>query len=73
VPVGPFVGLDAIAQAYAAQPPDDEIEWRSPPVEHGDHVVLRCRWVRTGAPVMMHLAVRDGQVAGLTVEFESPA
>jgi steroid Delta-isomerase len=26
VPVGPFDGRDAIAAAYAAQPPDDEIE-----------------------------------------------
>jgi steroid Delta-isomerase len=26
VPVGPFHGRDAIAAAYAAQPPDDEIE-----------------------------------------------
>jgi steroid delta-isomerase len=25
IPVGPFVGRDAIGEAYAAQPPDDEI------------------------------------------------
>jgi steroid delta-isomerase len=26
VPVGPFVGRDAIAQAYREQPPDDELD-----------------------------------------------
>ena len=44
VPVGPFVGRDAIAQAYRDQPPDDELDvidsrataTRSSPATRGD-------------------------------------
>ncbi|MFN2484665.1 MAG: nuclear transport factor 2 family protein [Candidatus Limnocylindria bacterium] len=45
VPVGPFIGREAIAGAYRAQPPDDEIEvlgYRA----SGDEIVAPYVWVR---------------------------
>ena len=56
IPVGPFRGRDAIAAAYASQPPDDEIvllnartddgqliasyAWASAPTEHAGDMVI---------------------------------
>src|SRR5688572_12870708 len=56
IPAGPFTGRDAIAAAYASQPPDDEIvlleaheeeglliasyAWRSEPEEHAGDMVI---------------------------------
>lgn len=56
IPVGPFQGKAAIAAAYAAQPPDDEIEvlemreqgetmlaayaWRAAPGKHAGEMII---------------------------------
>ena len=56
IPVGPFRGKAAIAAAYAAQPPDDEIEvletheqqgkilaayaWRAKPGKHAGEMII---------------------------------
>jgi steroid Delta-isomerase len=46
VPVGPFVGRDAIAQAYRDQPPDDELDVLD--TRHdGDTFVAGYAWRRT--------------------------
>jgi hypothetical protein len=59
VPVGPFRGKPAIAQAYAEQPPDDEI------------VILRTR--ESGAahrgPAHPILRLRDAEIDRLLVTF----
>jgi steroid delta-isomerase len=63
IPVGPFVGRQAIADAYVAQPPDDEIvlldgeayAWSSEPA------------TRAGE---LHLEERDGRIARIRVQYE---
>jgi steroid Delta-isomerase len=46
VPVGPFVGRDAIAQAYREQPPDDELDVVDSRHD-GDMLVAGYAWRRT--------------------------
>ncbi len=48
VPVGPFVGRDAIAAAYEQQPPDDTMEIRNRWVEADGLVVEEFSWSRDG-------------------------
>ena len=63
IPVGPFHGKDAIAAAYAQQPPSDEIvdldgvayAWASDPTQ------------RAGE---LHLDVRGDEVAHIQVVYE---
>ena len=45
---GPFIGRDAIADAYRMQPPDDEIEVLGYRAE-GDEIVAPYVWVRERA------------------------
>jgi steroid delta-isomerase len=40
VPVGPFVGRDAIAEAYARQPPSDEVRLLGAPRVEGESVCV---------------------------------
>lgn len=64
IPVGPFHGRDAIAAAYAAQPPDDEIVL----VEDGPaYAWSREPCIRAGE---LHLVERDGRLAKITVVYE---
>jgi steroid delta-isomerase len=64
IPVGPFRGRDAIREAYATQPPDDEIvlldggpayAWSREPAE------------RAGE---LHLEERDGRIAAIRIVYE---
>jgi len=70
VPVGPFSGRAAIAQAYEEQPPDDTIELLG--VEGDDPVVGRYSWSRDeGAQSgRMLLYERGGLIERLVVTFE---
>jgi hypothetical protein len=71
VPVGPFTGRDAIAAAYAAQPPDDELEVLA--IEHdGDVIVAPYSWRRDGGrrSGRMLFTTRDGKISRLLVTFE---
>jgi len=71
VPVGPFVGRDAIAQAYAQQPPDDEVRLLGVPRVDGDTVESDYAWASDGVrDGRMILAARDTAIAHLTVTFE---
>ena len=71
VPVGPFVGRDAIAAAYAAQPPDDEIVLLGEPRARGDVEESDYAWAAEGTPAgRMILTARDGEIARLVVTFE---
>ena len=71
VPVGPFDGRDAIAAAYRAQPPDDQVLVFA--VEEGDPLTARYGWLRDPAAVagVMRVTSRDGRIASLVVTFDS--
>ena len=68
VPVGPFRGRDAIAAAYAAQPPDDTLETVAVQSD-GAHDVVRFAWSRGGHGTM-RFTWRDDEVAALAVSFD---
>jgi hypothetical protein len=71
VPVGPFVGRDAIAEAYARQPPDDEVRLLGEPRVDGDRVEADYAWAaesrRAGRMIM---SIRGGSIVRLVVTFE---
>jgi RimJ/RimL family protein N-acetyltransferase len=71
VPVGPFHGRDAIAAAYAEQPPDDQLVTLRVDEGNGD-VTAVYAWRKEPATVAgrMVLTPRDGLVARLLVTFE---
>ena len=70
VPAGPYLGRDAIAAGYAAQPPDDTLTVLSvSPLGGGDTDEVRFAWDRGGAGTMI-VRWEDGLVADLTVTFE---
>jgi hypothetical protein len=69
VPVGPFHGREAIAVAYAAQPPDDTMVVRSVAALGEDTARVRFAWDRGGSGTMT-VRWRDCQVAELTIEFD---
>ena len=71
VPVGPFVGREAIAAAYEAQPPDDEVVIFGTE-ESGDQVVARYGWLREPGKQAGRMLVtpRDGKIEKLIVTFE---
>ncbi len=71
VPVGPFNGRKAIASAYDAQPPDDEVViFRTE--ENGDEIVARYGWLREPGKQAGRMLVtpRDGKIEKLIVTFE---
>ena len=70
VPVGPFVGRLAIAQAYDERPPDDEVRLLGPPHVEGETVVADYAWAAEGTRAgRMILTERDGAIAKLVVTF----
>jgi len=72
VPVGPFDGREAIAAAYDAQPPDDEVVIFGTE-ESSDGVVARYGWLREPGKQAGRIIVtqRDGKIEKLTVTFEA--
>jgi hypothetical protein len=68
IPVGPFRGRAAIAEAYRTQPPDDEIVVLE---DRGDSVVYA--WSRDPQRPAgeLHLEERDGAIARLRVLYET--
>jgi hypothetical protein len=71
VPVGPFAGRDAIAAAYAAQPPDDEIRLLGEPRVDGETVETDYAWAADGRRAgRMILTASDGEIARVVVTFE---
>jgi steroid Delta-isomerase len=69
-PVGPFIGREAILNAYTASPPDDTIEIHGPVVVNGAELVVPYMWRTTGATGTMLITVHSSQVAHLTVTFD---
>ena len=74
VPAGPFRGRAAITAAYAAQPPDDEIDVLDV-VTGGNPTVVRYAWRAHPSTVagLMLITWRDGQIARLVVTFDPAA
>src|SRR5262245_33770763 len=71
VPVGPFVGRDAIAEAYREQPPDDELlvlEQRK--VEGGIEARYAWRSDPDDASGEMFLTPQDGSIRTLVITFD---
>ena len=68
VAVGPFVGRDAIAEAYAAQPPDDALDVLSVTEEDGAFVE-RFAW-RRGGTGTMRVTLDGDTISHLVVVFD---
>jgi len=71
VPVGPFTGREAIAQAYRDQPPDDELDVLDTRRD-GDTLIAGYAWrrdpeTRAGE---LRLTVDDGRITRLVVTFD---
>ena len=71
VPVGPFQGREAIAAAYRAQPPDDEVVIFALDEKDG-RLVARYGWLREPGKEAggMFVTPRDGKIEELVVTFE---
>jgi steroid delta-isomerase len=68
IPIGPFAGKEAIAEAYRVQPPDDELVVLEPLGENG--VVYA--WSREPARPAgeLHLTVEGGRIRRIRVLYE---
>jgi steroid Delta-isomerase len=64
LPVGPFAGREAIAEAYAEQPPDDEIVLID---DDGTYAWASRPDVPAG---QMFLTERDGEIARLVIRYD---
>jgi steroid delta-isomerase len=73
VPAGPFHGKEAIAAAYASNPPDDEVDVLTSEQDDGT-IVARYAWrADNGRPAgRMIFTTRDERIARLVVTFEPP-
>ena len=71
VPVGPFNGREAIAAAYDAQPPDDQVVIFGTG-ENADQIVAGYGWLKEPGKQAGRMLVtqRDGKIQKLTVTFE---
>jgi steroid Delta-isomerase len=71
VPVGPFAGRDAIAEAYRLQPPTDEVRLLGDPRIEDGALVADYRWANEGTRAgRMILSTEDGAISRLVVTFE---
>jgi len=68
VPVGPFRGRKAIAEAYRVRPPDDELRLTTVE-ERPDALVARFDWLRGGSGTM-RLELGGEAIRRLTVSFD---
>ena len=68
LPIGPFVGRNAIAEAYATQPPSDTMALIGMRVLGNDSVIAAFEW-DAGGTGHMYLRFRGRQVAELAIEF----
>ena len=71
IPVGPFVGRQAIAEAYRGQPPTDEVRLLGPPREEDGLLIADYTWARQATRGgRMLLTPRGSAIARLVVTFE---
>jgi steroid Delta-isomerase len=68
IPVGPYLGRDAIGEAYRVQPPDDELVLLEPRGELGAVYA----WAKdpTRPAGEMHLEEREGEIVRIRVLYE---
>jgi len=64
-----FNGRQAIADAYAQNPPDDQIDLTGEPADRGEHVTVGFAWRRDQSPGVLDFVRADGLISGLTVIF----
>jgi ketosteroid isomerase-like protein len=64
-----FAGRNAIADAYAQNPPDDQIDITGEPVDRGDHVTVGFAWRRDHSPGVLDFVAAEGLISALTVIF----
>jgi len=69
-PVGPFVGRESIAAAYAQNPPDDTIALDGPVRQDGAETVAPYRWHTSGATGTMRITTRAGLITRLVITFD---
>lgn len=71
VPVGPFRGRDAIAEAYRAQPPDDELHVLEQREREG-RIEARYAWLAEPDVAAGELLVtaEDGLIRKLVITFD---
>ena len=70
-PAGPFEGRDAIAAAYAAQPPTEEVCLLGDPFPEGGSITADYAWAADGRRAgRIVLTPHGGEIAALTVTFE---
>ena len=71
IPVGPFHGREAIAAAYRAQPPDDEIDLLDTQEAGDRRLVATYAWRRRpGVPAGgMELVTQEGRIARLVIHY----
>jgi hypothetical protein len=68
VPVGPFIGAEAIAAAYRDAPPDDTIVARRV-CSTADTDQIHFEWTRGGCGVLRLSWTPDGRISTMVVEF----
>jgi ketosteroid isomerase-like protein len=69
-PVGPFIGREAILDAYTEHPPEDTIEIRGPVVETDPDIVIPYAWTTTDATGSILITLRAHEIARLKVTFD---
>jgi steroid Delta-isomerase len=72
IPVGPFIGKDAIEAAYREQPPDDELCVLEEREAKDGRLEARYAWVKEPevAAGEMFFTVDDGRIRKLVVTFD---
>jgi ketosteroid isomerase-like protein len=64
-----FAGRQAIAGAYAQNPPDDQIDLTGEPVARGDHVTVPFAWRADQSAGVLDFVHSEGLISSLTVIF----
>jgi hypothetical protein len=70
VPVGPYLGRDAIAAAYRKNPPDDTLAVRSVDTA-GASDAIDFAWTKGGVGMLRLDWTKDGRIAHMQIEFGS--
>jgi hypothetical protein len=68
IPVGPFVGREAIGEAYRVQPPDDELVLLEARGDSGAVYAWAQEPARPAGEV--HLEERDGEIVRIRILYE---
>jgi len=69
VPIGPYRGREAIAEAYATRPPDDTMSIWSIDEVDPDTADVRFDWDAGGSGAM-RVKWQDGLIVGMTIAFQ---